>query len=120
MASKKDFGGINTGRVYEAIEQATSDKGQQGTASPQEQAERKSKLRTGGRKGCKAIRINMAFTPENHDYIKTMAKITGQSLSSFTNAIIEQYKNEHPGIYEQAKSILNQINTGSCTDEQEE
>ena len=40
MASKKDFAGMNTGRVYGAIEQATSRKGQQGTASPQEAAER--------------------------------------------------------------------------------
>ena len=31
MASKKDFAGMNTGRVYGAIEQATSRKGQQGT-----------------------------------------------------------------------------------------
>ena len=36
MATKKDFSGINTGRAYEAIEQATSQRAQQGTASPQE------------------------------------------------------------------------------------
>lgn len=29
MASKKDFAGMNTGRVYGAIETATSKKGQQ-------------------------------------------------------------------------------------------
>lgn len=28
---------------------------------------------TQGRKGCKAIRINMAFSPEIHEYIKVMA-----------------------------------------------
>ena len=37
--AKKDFAGMNTGRVYGAIEQATSKKGQQGTASPQEAQE---------------------------------------------------------------------------------
>ena len=52
MASKKDFAGMNTGRVYGAIEQATSRKGQQGTASPQEAATRAASLKTQGRKGC--------------------------------------------------------------------
>ena len=120
MASKKDFGGMNTGRVYDAIEQATSSKGQQGTASPQEQGERAEALRTQGRKGCKAIRINMAFTPENHQYIAIMARITGQSMTVFTNAVIEKYRNEHPDLYEQAKAILDQVNESYFTDEQEE
>ena len=109
MASKKDFAGMNTGRVYGAIEQATSNKGQQGTASPQEQAERAANLKTQGRKGCKAIRINMAFTPENHEFIKVMATISGKTMTEFTNLVIERYRTEHPEIYEQAKAIIDQL-----------
>ena len=109
MASKKDFAGMNTGRVYGAIEQATSRKGQQGTASPQEAAERASNLKTQGRKGCKATRINMAFTPENHQFIKTMARISGQTMTEFTNLVIERYRTEHPEIYEQAKAIIDNL-----------
>ncbi|MBQ1388633.1 MAG: hypothetical protein IIY78_03305 [Clostridia bacterium] len=109
MANQKDFTGMNTGRVYGAIEQATSNKGQQGTASPQEQAERAAQLRTQGRKGCKAIRINMAFTPENHEFIKVMAKISGKTMTEFTNLVIERYRTEHPDIYEQAKEIINKL-----------
>ena len=109
MASKKDFAGMNTGRVYGAIEQATSRKGQQGTASPQEAAERAAQLKTQGRKGCKAIRINMAFTPENHESIKVMATISGKTMTEFANLIVERYRNEHPEIYEQAKSIIDQL-----------
>ena len=108
MASKKDFAGMNTGRVYGAIEQATSRKGQQGTASPQEAAERAAQLKTQGRKGCKAIRINMAFTPENHEFIKVMATISGKTMTEFANLIVERYRNEHPEIYEQAKAIIDQ------------
>lgn len=109
MASKKDFAGMNTGRVYGAIEQATSRKGQQGTSSPQEAAERAAQLKTQGRKGCKAIRINMAFTPENHEFIKVMATISGKTMTEFANLIVERYRNEHPEIYEQAKAIIDQI-----------
>ena len=109
MAGKKDFAGMNTGRVYGAIEQATSRKGQQGTASPQEAAERAAQLETQGRKGCKAIRINMAFTPENHEFIKVMATISGKTMTEFANLIVERYRNEHPEIYEQAKAIIDQL-----------
>lgn len=109
MASKKDFAGMNTGRVYGAIEQATSRKGQQGTASPQEAAERAAQLKTQGRKGCKAIRINMAFAPENHEFIKVMATISGKTMTEFANLIVERYRNEHPEIYEQAKAIIDQL-----------
>ena len=100
---------MNTGRVYGAIEQATSRKGQQGTASPQEAAERAAQLKTQGRKGCKAIRINMAFTPENHEFIKVMATISGKTMTEFANLIVERYRNEHPEIYEQAKSSIDQL-----------
>ena len=109
MASKKDFAGMNTGRVYGGIEQATSERGQQGTASPQEAAERAAQLKTQGRKGCKAIRINMAFTPENHEFIKVMATISGKTMTEFANLIVERYRNEHPEIYEQAKAIIDQL-----------
>lgn len=109
MASKKDFAGVNTGRVYGAIETATSKKGQQGAASPQEQEARAAELKTQGRKGCKAVRINMAFTPENHQFIKVMARISGQTMTEFTNLCIERYRTEHPELYEQAKAIIDNL-----------
>lgn len=109
MADKKDFSGINTGRVYSEIAQATSHKGQQGTASPQEAKERASQLKTQGRKGCKATRINMAFTPENHEFIKVMAKISGKTMTEFANLVVERYRTEHPELYEQAKAIIAQL-----------
>ncbi len=113
MASKKDFGGMNTGRVYGAIEQATSRKGQQGTASPQEVTERQEALQTQGRKGAKAIRINMAFTPSNHEFIKVMSKATGRTMTELTNQVIEAYRNEHPEFMEKANSFLEFVNSGA-------
>lgn len=113
MAGKKDFAGLNTGRVYDAIERATSRKGQQGTASPQEAKERKEALKTQGRKGCKAIRINMAFTPSNHEFIKVMAKASGKTMTEFTNLVVAAYQREHPEIMEQAQAFLDTVNSGA-------
>lgn len=111
--AKKDFSQIQTGRLYNNIEQATATKGQQGTASPQEAAERAAELKTQGRKGCKAIRINMAFTPDNHEFIKIMAKASGKSMTEFTNLVIAAYRREHPEIMRQATEFLDAINSGA-------
>jgi hypothetical protein len=107
--AEKDFSGINTGRIYRNIEQATAQKGQQGTASPQEAAERASQMKTQGRKGCKAVRINMAFSPENYEFIRVMSRISGQTLTDFTNNVIAKYREEHPEIFEQAKAIIEKM-----------
>ena len=50
MAKTKDFTRMNVtpvNKVYDSIEQGTSRKGQQGTASPEEAKERASQLRSG-------------------------------------------------------------------------
>ena len=110
---KKDFSGINTGRVYDAIEQATSRKGQQGTASPQEAVARAAALRTQGRKGCKAVRINMAFTPENHEFLKVMSRASGRTMTELCNLVITAYLSEHPELMGQAHAFLDTINSGA-------
>ena len=110
MASKKDFTAMNTGnRVQSSIDQATGRRGQQTTATPEEAAQRQANLATQGRKGCKAIRINMAFTPDNHEYIKLMAKITGKSMTEFANYAIEKHREEHQELYDQAKAIIEKL-----------
>ena len=109
MASKKDFAGVNTSRVYGAIEQATSRKGQQGTASPQEQLERSNALRTQGRKGCRATRINMAFTHDNHEFIKVVSRGVGMTMTEFTNFVISRYRAEHPETYEQMQAWIKNL-----------
>lgn len=119
MASKKDFENIKTGRVYSALEQSTSRQGQQGTASPEEAHERAEALRTQGRKGAKAIRINMAFTPTNHKFIKIMAKASGQTMTEFTNYVIDAYQREHPEFLEQANSFLDFIATGDFSNKED-
>lgn len=110
--AKKSFENMNTDKVYSAIEQGTSRRGQQGTASPQEAKDRADNLRTQGRKGCKAFRINMAFTPDNHSFIKIMAKASGKTMTEMCNLIIAAYRREHPEILEEAQHFLDIVNSG--------
>lgn len=96
---------LNKDLLNEVIDLATGKRGQQQTATPEEARARADEMKTQGRKGCRAVRINMAFTPENHEFIKIMAGITGQTMTEFANTVIERYRQEHPEQYEKAKEI---------------
>lgn len=109
MAKAKDFKTINTQNVFETMEKSAGKKIQQ-SASEQEQQERAARGKTQGRKGCKAVRINIAFTTPNHDFIKTVSKIKGMTLTGFTNYLIEQYREEHEELYKKAKELLKTAN----------
>lgn len=67
-------------------------------------------MKTQGRKGIKLPRINMAFTPDNYDYIKTMAAIRGLSMSEFINMVIAKDLKENQKFYNKALQIQNDMN----------
>lgn len=119
--AKKDFSKIRTDKPADVtkstpqiegrtvggdIAQATSKKGKQGEAGEAEKAKRRSEMRTQGRKGCKAARISMAFTPENHYFLTIMAKYTGKTVTDFTNKLIKNYQKEHPELMEIVKPMM--------------
>lgn len=62
------------------------------TASASEQEMRAAQLRTQGKKGCKAPRINMAFTPDNHRFLKREARKSGMTITQYCNQIITKYR----------------------------
>ena len=112
MASKKDFSSANTGRVYGTIAEATAEtqeapqtRKERKTYTEQEQQEFRAAGATKGRKGCKAIRINMAFSPEVHEYIKTMARVRGESITDFTNYIFTRSMEDNAEVYKRAKEF---------------
>ena len=88
-------------------------RGQQGSASEEEAEARAEEGKTQGRKGCKAPRINMAFTPSNYEFIQIMAKASGNTMTKFCNLIIKAYQAEHPEYMEKAKAFLEVINSAS-------
>ena len=111
--AKKDFSNVHTGRVYETIAEATADPAPQAipkrkkdtppTAEEIQLAREQS--RTRGRKGVKMLRINMAFTPEVHEYIRTMAQVRGQTVTQFTEAVFRKSMEDNAAIYEQVKAF---------------
>ena len=65
-----------------------------------EQAREQSK--TQGRKGCKAHRFNMAFTPKAYEFITCMARVRGETITSFVNNLIEKTIDDNEETYRQA------------------
>lgn len=108
MAKTFDAANVKTGRVYSELEQATGAANQQDTASPQEIKRRQSALKTQGRKGAKAIRINMAFTPENHKFIKVYASSTGQTMTEACNQMLD-YARRDPKFLEEARKGIDSL-----------
>lgn len=98
--------------VQDAIAQGTHQKGEQPEVSPQEKAARMSSMRTQGRKGLKAIRINMAFSPENHAFIQVMARATGKTMTGALNEMLDKLREANPEIMEQAQRFTEYINSG--------
>lgn len=47
---------------------------------------------TQGKKGQKMPRINLAFSTENHDFLRTESRKQGMSITAFINHIVEQYR----------------------------
>lgn len=68
--------------------------------------ERMEALKTQGVDGAKLDRINMAFTPTNMDYIRTMSKMKGQTMTQFVNAIIAEKREKNGTAYQKAKELL--------------
>ncbi len=102
-AKKKDFTTINTtsaaGRaVTETVTTATSKRGQQAAASPEEARERAENMNTQGRLGCKAFRINLAINPANYLFVRTCARRAGMTMTKLINEILAMYREQHPEV----------------------
>lgn len=95
-------------QVFNAMEQAAGQSGQQGEASPQEKLKRANLMKTQGRKGCRAKRINLAFSPNNYEYIAVMSRVNGVTMTRFINDIIDAHRTdpESAKLYNQIKEIM--------------
>lgn len=112
--TKKDFS-----RVADTIAQATQEAPDtqekpkkskaRKTYTAQEAAEFSNSLKTAGRKGVKLPRVNLAFTPEIYDYVKTMSKASGMTYTEFINKILQNHKEQHSETYQKAVDIRNSL-----------
>lgn len=102
---------IPTGRVYEAIAEGTAAPDakkkykDRKTYTPEEAAEAMATGKTAGKKGLKMPRINLAFTPDNYEYIQTMARVRGENLTEFVNHIIKESMQNNADLYAKAQEF---------------
>ena len=105
----KDFT-VNANKVHGAIAEATQEpRKDRKTYTADEKSQYLAELKTAGRKGCKLPRINMAFTPENYNFIKTMSKASGLTLTEFINIVIDNYMKDHLEQYEKIIETRNSL-----------
>ena len=117
--NKKDFSAAATqaaGELYSTIADATAEPQEtqqthkeRKTYTEQEAQEFKKTLHTGGRKGVKLPRINMAFTADNYDFLQTMARVRGQTMTQFVNDIVSNQRELHAETYAKAIDFLNSL-----------
>lgn len=109
----KDFTGINAGKVKSTIAEATQAPPKKNkprkTYTDKEAAELMQEMKTTGHKGVKLPRINLAFSPEVYDYVKTMSKAAGMTYTEFINKILQAHKEKHAATYQQAIDIRNSL-----------
>lgn len=109
--AKKNFDELNVTNVFaETVQEAVSEpipepiprqsRATMPTADIVEQAREQG--RTQGRKGCKAHRFNMAFSPKAYEFITCMARVRGETITSFVNHLIEKCMDDNAEIYQQA------------------
>ena len=66
-------------------------------------------MKTTGRKGVKLPRINLAFSPDVYDYVRTMSKASGLTYTEFINRILQDHMESHADTYKQAIKFRNSI-----------
>ena len=60
---------------------------------------------TQGKRGKKALRMTMAFSEENMDYIRTMGKLESGGATAYVNRLIEPDRRKHADVYRQMKTL---------------
>lgn len=115
----KDFKGISAGKVKSTIAEATQEAPDtqeepkknrpRKTYTAQEAQEFSNSLQTKGRKGVKLPRINLAFSQENYDYVRTMSKAAGMTYTEFIDKILRDHKEAHADTYQKIIDIRNSL-----------
>lgn len=121
MTTKKDFT-TNVNKVHSSIAAATAAEPVINEAEPITEPRKDRKTytmeqaadflangQTTGHKGVKLPRINMAFYPDVYDYVQTMSRVTGQTMTDFVNAILRNYMAENSEIYEKARAFRDSL-----------
>lgn len=116
MARKKILN-VNADPVYSRIKDSTAEPAPQKIPprSPDEPPTNEEIMiaretyQTQGRKGVQAIRINMAFSPAVHEYIKRMSRVMGLSITEFTEMVFKKSMEDNAELYDKAKQFEEEL-----------
>ncbi len=64
-----------------------------------------SATRTQGKKGRKAVRMTMAFSDENMEYIRAMGRLEHGGATAYVNRLIEADRRKNAVVYAQMKAL---------------
>ena len=116
--AKKDFSNVNTGSVYSTIAAATSEADQVQTTQETQPAKRGRKPRTthdisagtsNAQPSGNLLRINMAFDADVYEYIHTMSRVSGLTMTDFCNVAMRQHMKDHGELYQKAIEFRNSL-----------
>ena len=60
----------------------------------------------GAYRAADTLRMTMAFSEENMDYIRTMGKLESGGATAYVNRLIEADRRKHADVYRQMKTLL--------------
>lgn len=109
---KRSFTDITVSRAGEIannINKSSSTRKRQGNADPKEIATRKAAMQTQGRKGCKANKICISISPLNLDFVRVVSQTTGRTVTGLINDILDEYRQQHPDAFMQARAIMDAL-----------
>ena len=87
---------------YKAVEAEVTQEAQD---TPDEYSARN----TQGKAGMKAPRINMAFSPANHEFIEIMAHVHKISVTKYVNRLIEEERKRSADTYNKAREFMENL-----------
>ncbi len=116
--AKKDFSNVSMGNVYSAIAEATSEADQVQTTQESQPAKRGRKPRithdisdntSSTQTDGNGLRINMKFDDDIASYIRTMARVSGLTMTDFCNVALRQHMKDHEELYQKAIEFRNSL-----------
>lgn len=106
--SKKSFKDINPALAFITTPEEQEAQEAPSTQEVQEaqQPPTTPKHPTQGKRGKRLPRINMAFSPENLEYLQLIARIEGLSITRYVNQLVEKDQEKRAQEVERAKTVL--------------
>lgn len=101
----KDFRKQAQGSIFDAV----MPQGVQPEDEAQELREAQETFQTQGHAGMKMMRLNMAFTPSNTEFIRVMSRLNGQSMTRYINSVMDGERERKAEVYQKAKDFLKDL-----------